>query len=392
MRAVGIIAEYNPIHNGHVFHIEQSKLKSMADVCVCIMSGDFVQRGEPAIIDKWTRAKMAIDSGADLVVELPFFYASNSAKYFAQGGIEILKGIGGIDFLSFGSESGDIEELTSAANFINDNNTVYTDELKANLKLGMSFPRARQNAASQYSSILGTPNNILAIEYISQILIQKYNVCPITVKRKGGDYNDTQISGDISSASAIRKCIFDGNIEDIKNSVQKSTYNDIISMGKSEKLASVNNQKYFDLIKYNLLKMKKDEMEEIFSVNEGIENVIINNIRYCNNIEELASSMKSKRYTRTRINRILLHSLIGLKKAYKQKPYAHILGGNSEGYKFLKYVKKNKLNSIPIISNANRYDKELLEMDIVASDIYNTCFGYDTYNNFDLVKAPFFMK
>lgn len=215
--AVGIIAEYNPFHDGHAYHIRKAKEISQADYCIVAMSGDFVQRGAPAIYDKYTRTAMALSCGADLVIELPSVFASSSAEDFAASGIALLNNLGVVGSVCFGSECGNVEKLTGIASILATEPPVYTKELRKELKKGATFPQARNLALiscgilnEDEASILASPNNILGIEYCKALYRQKSSMTPVTISRKGYGYHDTSLASEgFSSATGIRKAIYE---------------------------------------------------------------------------------------------------------------------------------------------------------------------------------------
>ena len=219
MKTIGIVAEYNPFHNGHLYQLQASRQQAGAECAVVVMSGNYTQRGEPAIVDKWARAEMALHSGADLVIELPVAYAMGSAEYFAYGAVKLLDSLGAIDMICFGSEAGSIDNLSAAARILADEPENYRSYLKEFLSEGISFPAARQKAISLYaksiygkdhlSSLLKSPNNILGIEYLKALLRLKSNIIPMTIERIGSNYNSAELSGNMSSATSIRKILND---------------------------------------------------------------------------------------------------------------------------------------------------------------------------------------
>ena len=217
LTSLGIIAEYNPFHTGHAYHITQSRLLTGADCVIVIMSGNFLQRGEPAIVDKYTRAKMALCNGADLVIELPVVSSTSSAQYFAKGSIAILNALG-VNHLSFGSESGDLAPMLSFVNFLNENEKLLDEKIKELTATGISYPLARNKAANaladtKQDNLLNKPNNILGIEYLIELQKSASSITPHTIKRLGNDYNDSTLSDSFCSASSIRRSIFaTGNI------------------------------------------------------------------------------------------------------------------------------------------------------------------------------------
>ncbi len=223
MKVCGVIAEYNPFHNGHAYHIEESKKKTGADAVVCVMSGNFVQRGVPALFDKWTRAEMALKNGVDLVVELPTYYATASAEFFAQGGIGLLDSMGVVDVLSFGAKTEDLDTLKRIANILYLEPEEYKDLLKAELKKGFSYPAARSTALKVFTKkefdskyiteILLDANNILAVEYLKALMYNNSLIQPQIILRKGEDYNSVNVVDGMCSSTAIRKMIQEENYE-----------------------------------------------------------------------------------------------------------------------------------------------------------------------------------
>ena len=217
MKVLGIVAEYNPFHNGHMYHIEQSKKLTGCDYVVCVMSGNFIQRGEPAIINKFARTEIALNSGVDLVVELPVPFSMSSAEYFAFGAVKLLDSLGIVDCISFGSEHGEVNELLSIAKLLCEEPEEFKQYLTAELKAGLSFPAARQNAIEQYFSdkalqesiheLLSSSNNILGVEYLKALIRLNSKIKPYTVKRVSNAYNEKHLTGSISSATAIRRSI-----------------------------------------------------------------------------------------------------------------------------------------------------------------------------------------
>lgn len=389
MKSIGIIAEYNPFHDGHRYQIEQSREMTGADVLVACMSGDFVQRGGPAAFDKWARARMAVENGVNLVVEMPTVFASSSAEYFAKGGVSVLAGFGAIDYISFGSECGDIERLKSVATSLEQNHKLIHERIQGLIKEGHSYPKARQMAAKGLLEnpediyILDEPNNILAIEYLKQLnvlgqacelgaghgdkMAQHQHMIPITVKRVGDGHH--------SSSTKIRE----GLLRD-----KTSGYGQAMA-------------RYFDFARAKALLADATDLENAFSSGEGLGNRLKNEIRYAKNIEGLISMVKSKGYTYTRVSRLLAQALLGINvdTVLEAKPYIRVLGFDDLGAKFLKEVKNRECASLPIITNINkdvRSDDEIfqtLAVDIKAADMYNLICGADLYTNSDYVVRPY---
>ena len=398
-KILGIICEYNPFHYGHLYHIEKSKSLIHPDYTVAIMSGNFTQRGDVAFFDKWSRAEMALNNGVDLVIELPLVYSISSAENYALGAIKILQSLGMNTTLSFGSECGDIDILYEIADVLVSEPPEYLSILKHELANGISFPKAREHAVlmylnniRRYANILSSPNNILAIEYIKAIMKNKYKIRPITIKRNGPDYNDLNLSSKYASASAIRHAIL--NNTSIKKHVPESTLEIIKNkIANSEVVYGIT--KYEQLIIYKLRTMSVQDIAMLPDVSEGLENKIKKASDSCNTIDELIDKVKSKRYTQTRINRILLYALLNISKkdiedSYKQVPYIRVLGINDKGKELIgKLVAKNKKTHIItspkkfLKNNKNKLLKNMLEKDIFASNIYTLGYSKNSKANLD---------
>ena len=400
-RILGIISEYNPFHNGHLYQLEKSKELVNPDYSICIMSGNFVQRGEPSLIDKWSKAEIAIKCGFDMVIELPTVYAISSAENFAQGAIKILQAFGDVT-LSFGSELGNLSILNEFADIFYDEPKEYLTILNHELDKGLSYPKARENAVlfylndiRKYSNVLSSPNNILAIEYLKAIKKFKSKILPITIKRIGTEYNSTNINGSFASATAIRKLINDN--KNIKGLLPKPSFEILNSNIKYGKL--VNSIKIFEKeIIYTLRKMSVQEIANLQDVSEGLENLIKQAANSCNNLEDLINSIKSKRYTRSRIQRILLYSILNITKkdiqdSYKAKPYIRILGVSQHGRSLLSQVSSNRLK-YPVVTSVKKFMdsknnktlKNMLEKDILATNIYTLGYEYGSKANLDYTK------
>ena len=320
---LGIIAEYNPFHNGHLHHLIESKKITKSDYCIAIMSGNFTQRGEVSIVDKWEKAKMALNNGVDLVIELPTLYAISSAENFASGAIKILDSLGIVDYISFGSESNDIALLDDIANVLAFEPSQYKTLLSHELARGESFPKARENAVMMYlndirrfANVLSSPNNILGIEYLKSLKRLKSDIQPITIKREGTNYNDSTIprNSRLASATAIRNlCQSIDDITPIQRFVPEATFDILeenIKKGNSIKNLSI----YDKEIIYTLRKMSLTEISNLPDVSEGLEFSLKNAANQCNSVIELLSIIKSKRYTQTRLQRILLYAILGITK------------------------------------------------------------------------------
>jgi len=405
MKTLGVIAEYNPFHNGHLYHLNESKKISGAEACVAVMSGNFMQRGDVAVLSKWERAKIAVGCGVDLVLELPFVYACNNAEYFAKGAVQILDGISCVDTISFGSESGNIEKLASVAKILLHETPEFKEAMAESLEKGSSFPKARADAmratfGEEEAEILETPNNILAIEYIKEFMRIDSNILPLTVQRKGQSHNEV-LAQDFASATGIRKSIEEGNTENIKKHVPKECFEVLENLHKTE--GSFNEDKdenLFLLVCGKIFSHSETELEEIFSAGEGLGFKMKKAVRNVQTLEDLTMEIKSKRYTRTRIQRLLMHTLFDFKGADfreildSKMNYARVLAFNEKGASLLKQIKKTE-PKIPVITNINkqfRDDSEvakLLHYDILASDIYNLISDKDVRKNSDFVMSPY---
>ncbi len=385
MNITGIITEYNPFHNGHLYHLNTAKKITNCDGIVCIMSGNFVQRGEPAIIDKWKRAEMALLNGVDLVIELPTFYAVSSAEFFAKGAINILDRIGVVDNIFFGSECGDVDLLYKIARILTNEPEELKLKIKENLKLGITYAKAREKALidilneDSLSEVLSNSNNILGIEYIKAIIKSNSSIIPLTMKREGSKYNDKELNTIFSSATSIR--------ENIKNGFNLSSLQPFIPSPSLKMLKSLANDNYpfvfeedmYGYIKYRLL-TNCINFNNLFEVKEGIDNKFIKEIYNSSSYEDLILKTKSKRYTYTKISRLLSQLFFSLDNynfnelLQDNNLYARVLGFNHKGRLILKEMKKN--SSIPIITKVPKnIDNKLLQLDIQSTKAYSIING-----------------
>lgn len=400
-KVLGIIAEYNPFHNGHLFHLNESKKLTGSSYTVAIMSGNFAQRGNTSIIDKWSKAKSAIECGVDLVVELPVLYSTSSAENFAEGAIKILDSLKVVDYLSFGAETADINLLNNIATVLNEEPKEYKSLLSEELKKGLSYPKARENALmiylndiKKYSNVLSSPNNILGIEYIKAL--KKYNsiIQPIAMPRHESGHNDLNYHGNIASSTAIRNITKNNGFDILRKLMPEPSYTNLIKNIKVGHM--VPDLSVFEKeIIFNLRKMSIYDISQLPDVSEGLEFAIKNAANSCNSLVELLNIIKSKRYTQTRIQRILLYSLLGITKkdiaiSKKTQPYVRVLGFNEKGkYLISEVAKANpKLNIITSVKkftdkNLNRNLKSMLEKDIWATDVYTIGYEYDSWSNLD---------
>ena len=360
MEKIGIICEYNPFHNGHKYHINEIKKMYPDSMIILVMSGPFTQRGDASIINKWDKARIALDNNVDLVIELPFVFATQGADIFSHGAIEILKYLK-VDKLVFGSESNNIRELKDLAMSAL-NNKAYDILVKDYLSKGVNYPTALSKALSDLNgTIINTPNDLLGLCYIKEIIKQKANIEPISIKRTN-DYHDKELKDFITSATSIREGIKN------KQSIVKYLPNNVI-----EYINNVFIDDYFDLIKYKIL---TEDISNIQTVDEGIENRIKKYIYVSNSLEELINNVKTKRYTYNKLKRMFLHILCNFTKdeARKNKnvKYIRVLGFNKVGQKYLKEIKKDI--GVPIITNYTKENSKLLEIDFRVNSVYSYIF------------------
>ena len=380
-RVLGIIAEYNPFHNGHMYHLQKAKAQSGAQYCICVMSGNFVQRGNTSIVNKWKKAEMALLNGVDLVIELPTIYGVASAEGFSLGAIKLLNNLKIVDAISFGTETSDFAALNNISSIVNEEPMKYKSILNSELKKGLSFPKARENALmlylndnKRYDNILNTPNNILAIEYLKALKKIKSTIQPIPVKREKVYYNDNVIVDEFASATAIRKLLKNEEFSEIRKVVPKSTYQ---ILEKETELGNVvlDLSRYEKEIIYNLRRMTVSEIAELPDVNEGLEHSLKNAANYSNDITNLINIVKTKRYTVTRIQRILICALLGITKrdvgmAKKTEPYIRVLGFNEKGKELISRINKQNPKATVITSVKKFQDKNNNNKN---SKIYKRC-------------------
>lgn len=426
MNITGLIVEYNPFHNGHIYHLQKSLEKTNADASIAVMSGNFIQRGEPALFDKFSRAKAAVKSGVDLVVELPSIYASQSAELFAKGSVALLNSLGCVNSICFGSEEGNIDALYLIASILCLEPQEFKEKLSSYLSEGMLFPTARNKALFDYinspdfsfgdnfnsidlseerlNDILSSSNNILGIEYIKHLILLKSDIKPFTIGRIHSEYNSEEISGNINSATAVRKKLYEiisskennsSDIDeliksiqtstDITNSIPESTLN-MITSNIEKGFLPMYPEYFFETLISTIIRDKKN-LESYFDISEGIENKIFKAALVAKDYNELLNLVKSKRYTMTRIKRCLNNILLGitkddmeLAKGINTIPYVRILAFNSKGREIIREIKKsseikiiNKFSEVEHFMDDKNF-KFLIENDIKCTDIYNTIY------------------
>lgn len=400
-KVLGIIAEYNPFHNGHLYHLEESKKITGSKYVVAVISGNFTQRGDTSIVDKWTKTKMALDNGCDLVIELPLIYSISSAENFAAGGVKILNSLKVVDYISFGAETSDVNILDKIANILYEEPKEYKSLLASQLNKGMSFPKARQNALMMYlndirdyAETLSAPNNILGIEYIKSLKKLKSKIVPVPIERYETGYNDLSYTSDIASASAIRNIVKNGGFQPLKSLIPKTSFQLLTNQIKLGQ--NINDLSVFEKqIIYNLRVMSINEIANLPDVSEGLEYALKKAASVSNTLDDLIENIKSKRYTLTRIRRILLYSLLKLTKkdmeiSKKVNPYIRVLGFNSKGkYLLSEAIKQNpRLEVITSVkkfldSSFNKNLINMLEKDILATNIYTIGYKNNSISNLD---------
>lgn len=381
MRVVGLIAEYNPFHNGHKYHIEKAKELANADYAVIVMSGNFVQRGAPAIMPKHLRAEAALKSGADLVIELPVCYATGTAEQFAYGAVSLLDKLGCVDAICFGSECGDIHALKDLARLLCDEPDEYRASLQEYLRSGLSFPTARQNAIKQIcgndnlAALLEQPNNILGIEYLKALYRLNSRIEPLTIQRAVSHYHDTELKEQFSSASALRQTIANEQFADLYGQIPSDCMS-ILEDGYENRYPVFVND-FSLLLKYRLLNESKESLMEYADVSEELANRICNRLNDYVFFEQFCELLKTKEITYTRISRALIHILLGIKKSdYDEIGYARVLGFRKDSSDLLSILKK--CSAIPLVSKLTTCDelsknvKNMLEIDVFATNLYES--------------------
>lgn len=391
MKIVGLIAEYNPFHNGHQYHIEKAREITGADAVIVIMSGNFVQRGTPAIMPKHLRTEVALKGGASVIIELPVCYASGSAEFFAYGAVSILDKLGCVDSICFGSECGNIEVLQDLAKIIHDEPKQYKESLNLYLRQGSSFPLARQKAMKDFlksnvaDSILGEPNNILGIEYLKALYRLNSKMKPYTIQRISSHYHDEYLQETYSSASAIRKAI-NGPVEfDWSSQVPDSCVS--LYQENHQLRYPVYANDFSLLLKYKLLRENKESLMEYADVSEELANRILNKLNEFISYEQFCELLKTKEVTYTRVSRALLHILLDVKdEDMSELEYARVLGFRIADSEVLSLIKKQA--SIPLVTKLTAVDNiTMLMQDIYVSNLYESVvtdkFGTPFINEFE---------
>ncbi|MGE8204196.1 nucleotidyltransferase [Heyndrickxia sp. NPDC080065] len=379
MKSVGLVVEYNPFHNGHFHHVEQARKQTNADVTIAVMSGNFLQRGEPAIVSKWARSKMALLAGLDIVVELPYAFASQHAEKFAFGSISILSALK-CNFFCFGSESGNIDEFNKILHIMQKHRLTYEASVKHLMSTGISYPTALSQSFSTLNIEEGNidltkPNNILGFHYMQANRQLGTPMKAYTIKRKNANYHDEEFSSStIASATAIRKATFEGNqsLGEIKQFVPESTFK-VFKEYMKEYHSFHHWELYWPFLQYRILTIDKNDLAEIYEVEEGIEHRLKRLAKDAISFQDFMSKVKTKRYTWTRIQRMCVHILTNTKKEemflhHEAVKYIRLLGMTQKGREYLNNIKKDL--EIPLLSKLSSVSDDLVHLDIRASNVF----------------------
>ena len=372
MHKIGIIAEYNPFHNGHLYQIKKIKKRYPDSTIISVVSSSFTQRGDISLLNKWNKTKIALDNGIDLVIELPFVYSTQASDIFAEGAVKILNYLG-IDTLVFGTERDTIEDLELLAD-IQINNKEYQEKVKQYLSTGLNYATSTNKALEDITNVkVDTPNDLLALSYIKQIKLNKYNIKYTNIKRTTS-YHGSEIKNNISSASNIREMSADNqNIDNLIPFDKKNLY-------------KVNMNNYLDILKYKVLS-EDININKYQTVDEGIEGRITDNITKVTTYEELIQNIKTKRYTYNKISRMLLHILTSFTKEEASNiniDYIRVLGFTTKGQEYLSKIKKNI--TIPIITGYKKNISKVLDIEYRVTKIYSL------FTSSSLIKKEYQIK
>ena len=393
MRVVGIIAEYNPLHNGHIYHMEESMKQAGAEYCIVAMSGNFVQRGEPACTDKYTRAEWAVMGGADIVTEIPSAFAVSSAERFAEGGVKTLAATGVVTDLAFGVETDDLNALYHLADLLDREPANLRVYLNYHLKQGKSFPRAQYDALSDLGvpaeelSILQQPNNILAVEYLKSIRRYAPEIRPLPIQRIGNRYNSTVLTGKLSSATAIREALLNGD-ESVYDTMPMS----VAAAMRFDSQFPVTFDRFSSMLLYRLRSMSLEELAALPDVSEGFEQVLHRAVRQSTDLPSLLEAIKSKRYTLARCKRILVSALLHIPNGFvetlgkkREELYLHVLGMKRMGRGLLSAMASK--SEAPVILrnsdvlNCSEIARTSLAIDALSTDLYAYALGRELHRD-----------
>ncbi|EDL64740.1 nucleotidyltransferase [Bacillus sp. SG-1] len=377
MKAAGVIVEYNPFHNGHFHHLSETRKMTNADLIIAVMSGNFLQRGEPAIVSKWSRTKMALKSGADIVIELPYAFATQHAEVFARGSVTLLDAMKCSAFC-FGSESGNINAFEDTVKYLDENDQEYNAFVQEYIKMGMSYPSALSKAFHSLNKDslvdLSLPNNILGYHYIQARNSIGSNMKAYTLGRKNANYHDENFTDDtIASATSIRREIRkkNGNVGSIHSFIPEATMEEIKAYQDTYGVLH-DWERYFPFLKYRILSSSGEQLRDIYEIEEGIENRFKAAMQTSSSFQEFMERVKTKRYTWTRLQRMALHILTNTTKKEMNTglspTYIRLLGMTAAGRQYLNLHKKELC--LPLISKLGGTDQEQVSLDIRASEVY----------------------
>lgn len=388
MKTIGIIAEYNPFHNGHAYQIKRAKELTGADYCVIVMSGNFVQRGTAAITDKYRRAKMALENGADLVCELPVLYATASAEIFAHAGVTMLDGMGCVDTICFGAETPDLDALSRLAGILSEEPASYQKILQQHLKNGVSFPTARSMALAEYTqndsaaALLAEPNNILAVEYLKALRRRNSRITPLLIPRTSSHYHDTELTGNFSSATAVRQALLQEEMpENIAANVPPSCYPVLKELQEENQL--MDPEDFSRMLVYELLCKTAPELACYGDCSLELANRILRLIPQYTSFRQFCGLCKSRDITYTRVSRVLTHILLGLTtelytlgRELDFIPYIRVLGFRESAAPLFTRLKETC--DLPLITRVSKDSAELsnpaqrlFERDVFATELYD---------------------
>ncbi|WP_430606597.1 hypothetical protein IGJ55_002543 [Enterococcus sp. AZ170] len=369
MKSCGIIVEYNPFHNGHQYHAKMAREMSGADVVIAVMSGNFLQRGEPAIIDKWTRANEALTNGVDLVIELPFAYAVQSADYFAAGGIKLLHALN-CEALCFGTDNQSEMDYELFGNFVK-NNQIEINQLYQTIKNnGMSYPQQMTEVFRRLYPSSGldfsSPNHILGLSYAKENANYEKPMKLYPLKREQAGYHDTNIYQDFASATAIRKAVFSDELAQITKVLPEKVVIDLAT------LPTISWENYWPLLKYKLISSSTSDLQEIYQMKEGIEYRLQEAAKNSDSFQTFMEQAKTKRYTWTRLQRLATYVLNNVKQQEITNSWNHthiqVLGFTEQGQRFLREEKKQL--TLPLITKVSKSLKTQLAVDIRSNQLY----------------------
>ncbi|MBJ6363335.1 nucleotidyltransferase [Paenibacillus sp. GCM10012307] len=394
MRTVGVIVEYNPFHNGHLYHLQQSLAVTGADAVVAVMSGNFLQRGEPAMFGKRARTEMALAGGCDLVIELPVAYATQAAEWFAYGAVSLLQATGIVDALCFGSENGDLDSLRAIAASLAHEPEAFRLMLRGELDRGASYPSAYSSAVRHYMETIGNqraaslplarPNNTLGLHYLLALERLGSSIEPFTIIREKAEYNQSTITDQqIASATAIRSVIAGGGgMEQIAGVIPRSTYT-IIARELAAGRKPVSWDNFYSKLFHQLLSQSPQQLSGYYEMSEGLEHRLHQALPVLEkpDFETLIGALKTRRYTRTKLQRVLLSVLLNHQKEQLAPPllasgidYIRVLGFTAKGRELLKRMKRTA--GVPILLSAARSQGKhrYLELDVRASSLYELAY------------------